>query len=180
MAAADLASVTRRPVGAEDLPFLERLYASTRTAELALAGWSEEQQAAFVRSQFALQTSHYATHFPDASRELVTVDGVAAGRLYVGRGPARIHIVDIALLPEFRGAGIGTRLLEEVLREAEGRGVPVTLHVERHNPAMRLYERLGFESDERAEGAGGEEIYVEMRWRPARSPTGAAQANTAS
>lgn len=174
----DRANVTRRPVAAEDLAFLERLYASTRTRELALLGWSEERQATFVRSQFAMQSGHYAAHFPDASRELVLVDGVAAGRLYVQHGPALTHVVDIALLPEFRGAGVGTRLLEEVLEEAGARGVAVTIHVERHNPATRLYERLGFEPDEREE-AGGDAIYLEMRWRSAGSPAGA-QANTAS
>ena len=52
--------------------------------------------------------------------------------------------MDIALLPEYRGRGIGTALLEELLVEADATGRRVTIHVERFNPARRLYERLGF------------------------------------
>ena len=52
--------------------------------------------------------------------------------------------MDIALLPEHRGAGIGAQLLRELQEEARSAGKSLTIHVERFNPALRLYERLGF------------------------------------
>jgi ribosomal protein S18 acetylase RimI-like enzyme len=75
---------------------------------------------------------------------VIAVDGEPVGRLYVHRGPSEIRIVDIALLPEHRGDGLGTLLLRDLLAEADAAGKSVTIHVERMNPALRLYERLGF------------------------------------
>jgi len=72
------------------------------------------------------------------------VGGAPGGRLYVHRGPSEIRVVDIALLPEYRGAGVGTSLLQDLLAEGDAAGKSVTIHVERMNPALRLYERLGF------------------------------------
>jgi ribosomal protein S18 acetylase RimI-like enzyme len=62
----------------------------------------------------------------------------------VARWPEEIRIVDIALLPEYRGMRIGTRLLRALISESEESGKPLSIHVERFNPALRLYERLGF------------------------------------
>jgi ribosomal protein S18 acetylase RimI-like enzyme len=75
---------------------------------------------------------------------VILVDGEPAGRLYVHRGDRETRIVDIALLPEQRGIGIGTTLLRDLLAEADAAGKSVTMHVEQFNPALRLYERLGF------------------------------------
>jgi ribosomal protein S18 acetylase RimI-like enzyme len=163
-----LTEIGLRPIEDRDLPFLERVYASTREEELRPVPWTAEQKAAFLHQQFAAQHVHYATHYGDASFDVVTVDGVDAGRLIVDRRADGLHIVDIALLPEFRGAGIGSRLLRPLLDDAAQRGVPVTIHVERENPAMRLYDRLGFEP---VHDTG---VYLLMRREPAVQP------NTAS
>jgi ribosomal protein S18 acetylase RimI-like enzyme len=150
-----------RPVVDEDVPFLARLYASTRTDEMAMVPWTEEQKAAFLASQFEFQQRHYREYYSNCARLIVgkpTDAGVqAVGRLYVDCWPDQIRIVDISLLPEHRGAGIGGALLGEVLAEGTARGLPVTIHVELHNPAIRLYERLGFT---RVESNG---IYILMR-----------------
>jgi ribosomal protein S18 acetylase RimI-like enzyme len=53
--------------------------------------------------------------------------------------------MDIALLPGLRGRGIGSSLLAELIEESERSGSSITLHVEADNPAVRLYQRLGFE-----------------------------------
>jgi ribosomal protein S18 acetylase RimI-like enzyme len=94
--------------------------------------------------QFTAQDRYYHDQMPDASYHVVLVDGEAAGRLYVDRREDEIHVIDIALLPEHRGHGLGTSLMREVLAEADAAGKRVTIHVERFNPALRLYERLGF------------------------------------
>ena len=89
------------------------------------------------------------------------IDGAPAGRLYVLRGDEDIRIVDIALLPAFRGAGLGTRLLRELFDEADRDGKTVSIHVEVYNPARRLYDRLGFTVVE------DKEMYLLMERRPA-------------
>ena len=117
------------------------MYASTRTEELAVVPWNERQKDAFLRAQFDAQDAWWRENYGGASFDVIVVDGQPAGRLYLHRGEAEIRIVDIALLPDHRGKGVGTRLLRDVIAE----GKRVTIHVERMNPALRLYERLGFE-----------------------------------
>jgi ribosomal protein S18 acetylase RimI-like enzyme len=145
----DAASVTTgrvslRPATADDHEFLVALYGSTRDEELSQVVWPEGQRDAFVRMQFALQDAQYRTGNPDGSFEVIEVDGRPIGRLYVDRRDGEIRIIDLALVPESRGAGIGTRLLEGILDEAAGSGRTVRLHVEVHNRAVELYNRLGF------------------------------------
>ncbi|TMK94470.1 MAG: GNAT family N-acetyltransferase [Actinobacteria bacterium] len=137
-------AIELRPVEPGDREFLLRVYASTRAEELAAVPWDDAQKDAFLRSQFDAQDAWWREHYAGASFDVVLVDGEAAGRLYVHRGPSEIRIVDIALLPEHRGSGVGTSLLRDLLAEADASGKSVTIHVERMNLALRLYERLGF------------------------------------
>jgi ribosomal protein S18 acetylase RimI-like enzyme len=155
-------TISLRRVRSSDERFLRDLYASTREAELAMTDWNEEQKAAFLRHQFDAQARHYGEHYPSATHDVIVVDDEPAGRLYVDRWPAEIRIVDIALLPAYRGNGIGASLLRELQAEGAASGRTVTIHVERFNPAQRLYARLGFESA--ADAAGP--VYVLMRWAP--------------
>jgi len=159
-------AVSLRPVALGDEAFLLDVYASTRAAELALVDWDEEQKQAFVRMQFELQRRSYTERFPDAAFDVVLVQGEPAGRLYVDHRPDRVHIIDLALLPPFRGRGIGTALLRGILDAAGAAGHPVTMYAERYNRALRLYARLGFVV------TGDEGLYVSLEWRP--------QLNTAS
>ena len=133
-----------RPATLADREFLVGVYRSTRSEELAVTGWSEAEVGAFVRMQFDLQDRHYADAFPDAERSVVVLGDLPIGRLYVHRGDREIRILDIALLPEFRRRGIGRDLLEAILAEGSRSGRPVRIHVEAGNPALSLYERLGF------------------------------------
>ena len=136
--------MTLRPVGPDDQPFLLRVYAGTRAEELAPLPWTDEQKAAFVGHQFAAQSAHYAEHYTGMSSDVIVAEGVPAGRLLVARWSEEIRIVDIALLAEFRGGGVGTGLLRDLIAEARKAGKRLSIHVEVHNPAMGLYERLGF------------------------------------
>lgn len=134
-----------RPVTSEDREFLLRLYASTREEELSQVEWPPGQKAAFLEQQFTAQDIHYRENYPGATLDIVEVGGVSAGRLYVARWPREIRIMDIALLPEFRGRGIGGALLRELCAEADRGECTLSIHVERMNPAQRLYRRSGFE-----------------------------------
>jgi ribosomal protein S18 acetylase RimI-like enzyme len=90
----------------------------------------------------------------------VVCDGQPIGRLIVDRCSDVIRLVDIALLPDHRKAGIGSELLRRLLDEATAAGKPVVLHVARSNPAATLYQRLGFFV------SAWDDVYLEMQWRP--------------
>lgn len=136
--------VALRPATPADRDLLLRVYSSTREEELAPVPWPPEAKEAFLRQQFDAQDAWWRTHYAGATFEVVVVDGCDSGRLYLWEGPSEVRIVDIALLPEARGCGAGTALLRDVQARASAAGKSVTIHVERMNPALRLYERLGF------------------------------------
>ena len=149
-----------RPVAGDDREFLVDLYASVREPELAHVPWDAAARRAFVEQQFVAQDAHYREHYPGATLDVIEVDGVPAGRLYVHRGPSDIRIMDIALTPEFRRRGVGSGLLRSLIAEAEASGRKLSIHVEANNPARRLYERLGFRL------AGEHGVYVLMERTP--------------
>jgi ribosomal protein S18 acetylase RimI-like enzyme len=152
---------TLRAVRPEDGSFLLELYGASRADELDQAAWAPGQREAFVRMQHDIQTGQYRAAYPDGDFLVVEIAGRALGRLTLARAPRRIHVVDLALMPEARGQGIGTRLLGAVLDEAAASGCCVSLCVEVHNGgAARLYERLGFqEVEERG-------IHRLLEWSP--------------
>lgn len=151
-------SAALRPSTEEDREFLVGLYASTRDAELSQVAWAPGQREAFVRMQFTAQDTEYRRHNPQGTFDVVEVDGRPVGRLIVDRRPGDIRIVDISLVPEARGAGIGSRLIGELLEEARASDRIVSIHVEAHNRAAELYARLGFVV---AEDLG---VYRRMEW----------------
>jgi predicted N-acetyltransferase YhbS len=81
-------------------------------------------------------------HFDEA--KIILIGGVAAGLLKVFDEAPDVHLSQIQLLPEFQGRGIGSQLVEEVIRKAHARQKAVTLHVFKSNRALALYRRLGF------------------------------------
>jgi ribosomal protein S18 acetylase RimI-like enzyme len=144
-----------------DLPFLARVYASTRAEELAPAPLTDAQKAAFLDAQFRAQHAHYQKYYPQADW-LVTMRGAEdIGRLYIERWPSQHRIIDIAFLPEHCGKGFGAALLRDLMDEAAAAGKAVSIHVEKFNPAMRLYRRLGFVTEE------DKGVYDLMRWTAA-------------
>ena len=155
--------VTFRPIRDDDLETLYRIYASTRQDELAQVDWQDEDKERFLRFQFDAQHKYYTEQFPDAELKMILLGGEEAGRLYLDRRDDEIRLIDIALLPEHRGRGIGGALMRDLLAEAEAADKLVRIHVERFNPALRLYERLGFR---RVEDQG---VYYLMEWAPSRS-----------
>ena len=153
-------TVTLRPVAPEDRPFLSDLYASTREEELRPVPWDDATKRAFLEQQFSAQDVAYRANYPGASLDVIEVDGAPAGRLYLHRRQGEIRVMDIALVSAHRGAGIGTTLLSAVLDEARSAGRKVSIHVERQNPALSLYRRLGFDV------AGEGEVYLFLEWSP--------------
>ena len=136
--------IAYRAMGHADLPFIAALYATTRADEVAATGWPEEMRRAFLAQQHLAQHSHYARVWPDAERLIVERAGEPIGRLYLGADGDGLRIIDISLLPAERGRGLGGAILVDVIAAAEAAGRTVSIHVEKTNPARRLYERLGF------------------------------------
>ncbi|MEA2166135.1 MAG: hypothetical protein QOK37_4262 [Thermoanaerobaculia bacterium] len=153
-------TTTLRPATDADYAFMRALYAATRAEEMERFPFDEAQKKAFLDQQFAAQYEHYGIHYPTCERNIIERDGVAIGRLWIDEWKDQIRLVDIALMPEYRGSGIGSQLLHDVLRRGAVAGKPVTIHVEGFNPALRLYHRLGFEKVD----TNG--VYFLMRWTP--------------
>lgn len=149
-----------RPTESADEAFLETLYADTRRDELAILNWSREQENAFFKMQFEMQTRAYRMQFPDAAHYIVEFDAKPAGRLIVERGDREIKLIDISLLSEFRNRGAGAFLLEKLKAEAaEGEKTVFLLVLKTNESAKRFYERLGFTVVEDAD------LHFAMRWR---------------
>ena len=140
-----MTAVTLQPVSKNDDAFLYQLYVSTRVEEMALTGWPPQQQEVFLRNQFHAQRTYYDQEYPNASFAVILLDEEPIGRLYVDRRTHEIRLVDIALLPQYRSQGIGSRLIQNLLSEGESTDRSVSLHVEKNNlSAIRFYEKLGF------------------------------------
>ncbi len=153
-------TIALRPVLPGDEEFLFSVYASTRMEEMDSADWSTAQKDFFLRMQFRAQSHAYMENYPGAELQLIVRDGIPIGRLYVHRRRDEIRVMEISLLPEYRGHGIGSQLLKGILEEGAESNRPVTIHVEQFNPAMHLYEQLGFRR------AGDHGAYVFMKWLP--------------
>ncbi|WP_407571653.1 GNAT family N-acetyltransferase [Deinococcus altitudinis] len=147
-----------RPAQASDESLLQQIYLSTRSTELQTVPWSAQQKQEFLSFQAAAQERHYRQTYPDIEQLVVEYRGVPAGRLYRSQDMLEHRLIDVALLPAFTGQGLGTRLLEGEMGRAGAAGKQLRLHVERHNPARRLYERLGFVMTE------DQGVYLAMTW----------------
>jgi GNAT superfamily N-acetyltransferase len=156
----DGAKMRLRSVAAHDQEFLLAVYASTRAEELAQVQWEAGQQEAFVKWQFEMQRREYDARFPDAQYDVILIDDLPAGRIWIGRDSEQIRLMDIALLPQFQNRGAGTLLIRDLIEEAR-----ITNKHLRHmvfvlnNNADRFYERLGFVV---IEDLGG---YKHMEWK---------------
>ncbi len=152
-------SLSFRSINPSDQDFLRALYGSTRADELAQVDWDAAQKTAFIQMQFNAQHEHYQKHYSKAQFLIIEDRGHPIGRVYVDRRDDEIRLIDIALVAERRGEGLGTLLLKDLLDEAAAHRLPVRIHVEQFNPAFRWYQRLGFVL---LEDKG---VYQFMEWR---------------
>lgn len=157
-------AVQLRTVTPFDENLLLKIYASTREEEMRQAtGWTDEQKETFLRWQLEMQRRDYEKRFPEADYQIILFEGKPAGRLWVGRTPEQIRLLDIALLPEFQNRRIGTYLLRKLINESEQTGVPLRHMIFKLNTgARRFYERLGFRLAE------DEHMYLLMERSPSQ------------
>ena len=153
-----------------DVEFLFSLFHADRAREFAGLPWSADQLEMFLRQQFDFQQRSFASTYSVRHDEIVEVGDRPIGRLLWALTDHAIVLVDLALVPEFRGVGIGTQLLRRVQTLAEEASLPLELQVRFDNPAaQRLYERLGF----RVTADSG--ASREMRWAPPHAVGATAQ-----
>ncbi len=152
--------ITLRPVQDADEEFLVSVYASTRSGELKQVPWSQEQKDAFVRMQFAAQKQHYAAEHPEASHDVIYRGGVPVGRFYLVRSAGGFHILDIAVLSQYRNSGIGSFLLRQLMDEAQQAAKPITIYLESFNPSLGLFRQLAFLPIEE------KGFHLLLRWSP--------------
>lgn len=153
-----------RPVETADEALLLQVYASTRAEELALTPWDAATRDAFVQMQAQAQARHYQAHWPGAEHKIITLTLGSTrhdvGRLWFDWRLGTVHVLDLTLLPAWRGQGIGTQVLQHLMEDARARGLALTIYVEAGNPARHLYERLGLRPVGPPSG-----VHQFMRWK---------------
>jgi ribosomal protein S18 acetylase RimI-like enzyme len=149
--------ISLRAATALDDDFLMEVFASTREAELAALP-DPAIASGFIKMQFDVQRRSYKAAHPRAENRIIGFQGNEIGRILVDYAPPEIRLVDISLLKEFRARGVGSFIIRALINEAVEAGKPLTLSVYSFNPALHLYERLGFSK------TGEDGLYIEMRW----------------
>ena len=139
-----------------DEPFLIQLFMDVRGDELRGAGLPEAQIEQLLMMQYNAQTQTYGGNFPDAEHSIIEVEGAPVGRMLTDRSEQCTRLVDISILSEERGKGIGSYCLEVLKKEGER----ISLQVFAQNSgAIRLYQKHGFEF------AAEDGMYLEMEWK---------------
>lgn len=137
--------ITDRSEAPQDEPFLRRLIMGTVEAQLGAAAWPADMRETILNLQYQARRQAVRSRFPNGESRIILVDGHEAGWLYVVELPDETRLVEIMVLAEYRGQGIGTAVLRELIATAKAAGKPVRLSVDARNTgAMRLYERVGF------------------------------------
>src|SRR6185437_4018979 len=144
----------------EDLPFFFSLYSDVRGPEMSGWGWPAAQRESFLRMQFEAQRRSWQAAYPNTADRVVCLGDLPIGRILTAHTQHGTHLIDIALLGEFRSRGIGAWLLRQLMTDCERSHSALSLQVLNGNPARRLYLRLGFRDTD----AG--EMYIHMRWTP--------------
>ena len=158
-------SYRSRAITQEDHPFLVSRYGSTREEELSQAvNLSAEQKASFVQMQFLAQSQYFLEKYPEASFDLLLDGSVPIGRRYLDRGEEVIHLIDLVITPERRGRGLGTILMNEILKEATEKKLVVTLYLQKTETCWNFFERMGFRS------IADDGVNFLMEWNPEDCP----------
>ncbi|MGJ8695239.1 MAG: GNAT family N-acetyltransferase [Verrucomicrobiaceae bacterium] len=156
-----LAEVSLRPQTDGDISFIEDLVIAVREREPGFCELAAEERTRILREQSKLQLADYGRKFPQGHFLIIEASGRAIGRFYVNHASDHIRVVELSVLPDYQGHGIGQQLMKSVLAEGTRTGVPVRLSVALGNPAFTFYETLGF----RETGRG--ESHLRMEWKAA-------------
>jgi ribosomal protein S18 acetylase RimI-like enzyme len=111
-----------------------------------------------MKMQYAGQKQSYRSSFPDAEQLIIELAGEKIGQLWIKHYEEKIHLIDISVLRDFRGKGIGSYMLNKLKSETE----TIILRVQNTNfGAIELYRRHGFII------VSNTGTYLEMEWKNA-------------
>ena len=146
-------SLTRRPATEADFELVFRLRTDAYAgyAVRHFGEWDDASEREYLQSQWDQRT-----------RAILVLNGRDIGCLDFIVGPQRAWLGNIILEPAMRNRGLGRAVLEQWLRWVDHHGREAGLNVYRDNPAVRLYERLGF-------AIVGEDPPYVLMVRPARA-----------
>lgn len=134
-----------RPAQPTDDPFLFGLFCSIWADSFSFLGWSEQQIADILTMQFQAQRTDYQRRFQQASQNIILLDDLPVGQLYVARNDQEIRLLDITIAREHRNAGIGSTILTQLIQEAQQTGKRISHTVLKTNlAALRFYQQHGF------------------------------------
>lgn len=122
-----------------DEPWQRQLFASLRGLEPAMLAACP----ALLEQQWQLQQA-FLNDYPGARTQIIRSASRAIGIITLHQGTRAWRLLEIGLEPDCRGLGIGERLLQGLTKFADNQRQTLELAVLRHNPALRLYQRLGF------------------------------------
>jgi len=95
--------------------------------------WDAEWQEANFDKKWTLQ--RYS---------IILGDDDPIGVLSISRKDDSVFLNEILVHPNHQNQGVGTLVMKRILTQAESDGMPVRLQVLKENPALSLYQRLGF------------------------------------
>ena len=152
-----------RPVTSDDREFLLGVYRSTREMELALVPWDDAMKRSFVEQQFGAQTSYYLSEHPNARHDVVELaTGEPVGRIYVDRSEEMISILDLTVLPEHQGRGIGSAIISWMIDEVQPSGRSIAIYIETYNHSQKFFTSRGFSVTEMVG------VYNKLVWSPSQ------------
>jgi ribosomal protein S18 acetylase RimI-like enzyme len=127
--------ISQRAATWEDIEWLDPFYESI-------------MRPYYVELNLTWDNTKFREYFKPQSTKIIQADSRDIGLLQVQERVDCIYLCDIQLDCEYRNKGIGTSLIESVIRSAIVANKPVRLRVLRGNPAKKLYIRLGFKEVE--------------------------------
>jgi ribosomal protein S18 acetylase RimI-like enzyme len=152
--------ITLRDVTAEDESFLYTVFKTGLGTQFSGLPWPPDDIGHLMKMQFDARSASYRSQYPRSEHSVVLVDGVAAGHIWVDRSKESINLIEIELLPSYRGSGIGSLLFQDLFDEAKQAGLPVLSGVATNNPgSLALHKRLGFKI------ISEDEMYWFLEWR---------------
>ncbi len=148
-----------RPRRADEENFWREVFCDAVRTHFEALNLPENELNNLLEFQFQAQNLDYEKNYPQASNDVILYKNEPAGRLIISTEDNDLHLIDIAVLSEFRGRGIGTKILQWLFEQSRRTKLPIRFYVEKINPAFRLYERLGFKT------VADVTSHFQMEWR---------------
>ena len=149
-----------RPVRNDEEDFWREVFGDSVRERFSSLEMAENDLENLLESQFQAQNTDYRSNYPNASNDVILFNETRAGRVIHSTEHGDLHLIDLAVLSEFRNLGIGTEILKWLFVKSLRTRLPIRFYVEKMNPAFGLYERLGFKV------VADVTSHFQMEWRP--------------